>query len=148
VTLTKPVADYAAVQTWKSGLEEQWGEAPADFDQRAATLERFCELTGRDPDVMIEECTREVESGKRIRIKARRFFSERIDEFQISVDGDDRARARAGNVIRSFMIHNGIFMQGGVTARRYHQLWREHPGGGWLGLRQLQRAIATAQSGG
>ena len=115
MTLTKPVADYAAVQTWKSGLVEQWGEEPADFGDRAALLERFCDTAERDPDGMIEDCTREVESGKRIRIKARREYSEKIAAFQSAAEGDARAQGRAGNIIRSFFIHNGIFMQAGLA---------------------------------
>jgi hypothetical protein len=82
---------------------------------RIETLGRFCVFVERDPDAIIEECSREVEGGKRIRIKKRRFYSEKIDEFQTSVDGDARSQTRAGNVVRSFMIHNGIFMQGGVS---------------------------------
>ena len=81
---------------------------------RIETLGRFCALVEREPDAIIAECAREVEGGKRIRIKKRRFYSEKIDEFQASEDGDARAQTRAGNVVRSFMIHNGIFMQGGV----------------------------------
>lgn len=81
---------------------------------RLETLERFCALVERDPDAIIAECAREVEGGKRIRIKKRRFYSEKIEEFQASVKGDTRAQTRAGNMVRSFMIHNGIFMQGGV----------------------------------
>lgn len=82
---------------------------------RIETLERFCAFAERDPDAIIEECSREVEGGKRIRIKKRRHYSEKIDEFQRSVDGDGRSQTRAGNIVRSFMIHNGIFMQGGVS---------------------------------
>jgi hypothetical protein len=115
VVLAKPAADYAAVKTWRSGLKAQWGEEPADFSDRVALLERFCDLAGRDPDVMIEDCTREVDSGKRIRIKARREYSEKIAEFQASSAGDARAQGRVGNVIRSFFIHNGIFMQAGLA---------------------------------
>jgi len=102
------------VQAWVAGLREQWGEEPADMGARVETLERFCAFVERDPDAIIEECSREVEGGKRIRIKKRRFYAEKIDDFQGSVDGDARAQTRAGNVVRSFMIHNGIFMQGGV----------------------------------
>ena len=108
--------EYPAVQAWIAGLREQWGEEPADMASRIEMLERFCALVEREPDAIIEECSREVEGGKRIRIKKRRFYSEKIDEFQQSVDGDARAQTRAGNAIRSFMIHNGIFMQGGVQA--------------------------------
>src|SRR2546428_7615759 len=81
---------------------------------RIEVLQRFCAFVGREPDSVIEECSREVEGGKRIRIKKRRLYSEKIDEFQASLDGDARAQARAGDVVRSFMIHNRIFMQGGV----------------------------------
>jgi hypothetical protein len=110
------MGDYATVQTWASGLREQWGEAPADLDGRIDSLGRFCDFVGEDPDTMIAACTREVESGKRIRIKARRLYSEKIAEFQAAAGGDARAQARAGNIIRSFFIHNGIFMQAGVQA--------------------------------
>ncbi len=103
-----------AVQTWLRGLTEQWGEEPADFEQRVEVLRQFCRFVERDPDSVIAECSREVESGKRIRIKARRFYSEKIAEFQESVSGEVRARGRAGSTIRSFFIHNGIFMQAGV----------------------------------
>lgn len=82
--------------------------------ERIATLGRFCSFVEREPDAIIEECSRDVEGGKRIRLKKRRFYSEKIEEFQRSVNGDARFQMRAGNVVRSFMIHNGIFMQGGV----------------------------------
>ena len=82
---------------------------------RIETLARFCALVEREPDAIIAECAREVEGGKRIRIKVRRYYSEKIDEFQASVEGDTRTQTRAGNVVRSFLIHNGIFMQGGVS---------------------------------
>jgi hypothetical protein len=108
------VGEAATVRVWREGLREQWGAEPTDMASRIETLERFCALVDRDPDGIIEECSREVEGGKRIRIKKRRFYSEKIDEFQASINGDARAQARAGNVVRSFMIHNGIFMQGGV----------------------------------
>jgi hypothetical protein len=106
--------NQATVQAWMHGLREQWGEVPSDMAERIDILGRFCMLVEREPDMIIAECCREVEGGKRIRIKKRRFYSEKIDEFQALVEGDVRAQARAGNVIRSFMIHNGIFMQGGV----------------------------------
>ena len=107
--------DSATIRTWVDGLREQWGEEPADMAARIGMLERFCAFIEREPDAIIAECAREVEGGKRIRIKKRRFYTERIEEFQSSVDGDARAQTRAGNIVRSFMIHNGIFMQGGVS---------------------------------
>ena len=104
----------SSIETWRKGLIEQWGEAPSDFDRRVEVVARFCQFVGQEPDGLISACTREVESGKRIRIKERRLYTEKIAEFQESLDGDAREKGRAGNVIRSFFIHNGIFMQAGV----------------------------------
>jgi hypothetical protein len=108
------IADYASVQQWVRGLKEQWGDEP-DMEQRYEVLQRFTDFAGADPDTMIAECTREVESGKRIRIKARREYSEKIAEFQATVEGTPRQQSRAANYIRSFFIHNGIFMQAGLS---------------------------------
>ncbi len=105
---------YAAVQTWVQGLREQWGEEPSDLETRLDLLRRFCDCVERDPDALIAECSREVEGGKRIRIKARRLYTGKIAEFQASLPGDARAQARAGNTVHSFFIHNGIFMQAGL----------------------------------
>jgi len=103
-------AQYATVQQWRAGLREQWGDEP-DMTARYETLERFCALAGKTPDELIAECTRDVDSGKRIRIKARREFTEKIGEFQASVEGNARQQSKAANFVRSFFIHNGIFMQ-------------------------------------
>lgn len=112
--LTKPVSDYETVQTWLHGLREQWGQEPDDLQDRLDVLQRFCAFVDRDPDAIIADCSREVESGKRIRIKSRRLYSEKIADFQAAAEGDARTQAKEGNLIRSFMIHNGIFMQAGV----------------------------------
>lgn len=106
--------EYDAVQAWVRGLKEQWGEEPSDMAQRIETLRGFCELMQNDPDSLVRECSREVEGGKRIRVKVRRLYDEKIGEFQASNGTDRWAQARLGNTIRSFFIHNGIFMQGGL----------------------------------
>ena len=114
MSLAKPIADYEAVETWRGGLSEQWGEEP-DMTARTGALGRFCEFAGKDPDALIAECTRQVESGKRIRIKARREYSEKIAEFQAASAGSAREQLKLGNTIRSYVIHNGIFMQAGLA---------------------------------
>jgi hypothetical protein len=114
MALTADIRGYATVQSWIDGLREQWGEEPGDLDKRLEVLERFCRFMDKDPDTLIEDCSRVVESGKRIKIKVRRQYTEKIAEFQGSADGDARAQARAGNIVRSFFIHNGIFMQAGL----------------------------------
>lgn len=114
MALAKPIAEYETVRTWRSGLSEQWGEDP-DMTARASVLERFSEFAGKDPDALVADCTRQVEGGKRIRIKARREYSEKIAEFQAASGGSAREQLKLGNTIRSFFIHNGIFMQAGLS---------------------------------
>ena len=114
MALAKGTRDYATVQAWLQGLHGQWGQEPQDMESRLEVLERFCRFVERDPDAIIAECEREVEGGKRIRIKGRRFYAEKIAEFQASVAGDSRTQAQWGNTVRSFLIHNGIFLQSGI----------------------------------
>jgi hypothetical protein len=84
------------------------------MSERLAVLQRFSDFAAKDPDAMISECTREVESGKRIKIKARRQYTEAIAAFQQMIEGNARQQAKAANMVRSFFIHNGIFMQAGL----------------------------------
>ena len=111
--MAEAIADYDSVRQWVRGLKEQWGDEP-EMEQRCAVLQRFADFAGKDPDTMIAECTRNVDSGKRIRIKARREYNARIAEFQSTAEGTPREQSRAANFVRSFFIHNGIFMQAGL----------------------------------
>ena len=114
MALAKQIQDYAAVRTWLQGLREQWGEEPSDWDQRLEALAGFCGFVEKDPDTVIKECVRESEAGMRISVKGRRFYNDRIAEWQSSLPGDRLAQGRAGNAVRSFLIHNGIFLQSGL----------------------------------
>lgn len=112
--LVKPIQEYHTVKTWFQGLREQWGANPADAQQRLSTLEKFCRFVERDPDTIIRECVRQAEGQKRISSKGRRFYDDKIRQFQESAPGDSRTKAYWGNTIRSFLIHNGIFLQSGL----------------------------------
>ena len=111
--MAEAIADYDSVRQWVRGLREQWGDEP-EMEQRYAVLQRFADFAGKDPDTMIADCTRDVDSGKRIRIKARREYTEKISAFQTTVEGNPRQQTKAANFVRSFFIHNGIFMQAGL----------------------------------
>lgn len=112
--LPQPVEEFDAVRTWHQGLLEQWGEDPDDWEQRLQSLAAFCAFVDKDPDTVIKECVRQSESGKRISAKGRRFYNDKIAEWQSSLPGDRPAQAREGNAVRSFLIHNGIFLQSGL----------------------------------
>jgi hypothetical protein len=114
VPLPKPVQEFESVHTWFRGLRDQWGEDPDDWQERLDALAAFCAFADKAPDTMIRECVRESEAGKRIRAKGRQFYNDKIAEWQASLPGDKPRQARAGNAVRSFLIHNGIFLQSGL----------------------------------
>jgi len=116
VALTKAIGEYETARTWFEGLRQQWGEEPSDWEERLGALAAFCAFAEKDPDTMVSECLRQSASGTRISAKGRRFYSEKIAEWQASLPGDRAAQGRAGNAVRSFLIHNGIFLQAGIQA--------------------------------
>ena len=47
---------------------------------------------------------------KRIRVKGRERYSALIDEWQATIEGSRIRRGKLGNVVRSFLIHNGVLL--------------------------------------
>jgi len=114
--LQKPLESHESVRTWFKGLREQSGIEPTDDPARLKLLGEFCALVELDPDEVVKACLL-VKEGRetRISIKGRRSMAEKIAEFQALGSADDsRNRAKRGNTIRSFLIHNGIQLQAGV----------------------------------
>ncbi len=112
----KDVIEYETVQTWLNGLEKHWGGDPATDDpDRLPTLKEFCKSLKVEPDTIIKECKRINKAGDpRISVKGRRKYSELIDEFQNSSEGSRMQRAKRGNIVRSFLIHNAILLSPGA----------------------------------
>ena len=112
-----PLTDYATVQTWLDGLRQHWGgETKRDDPERLEILEAFCRFAEKDPDTIIEECVLVRDGEKRIRVKGRRRYADLIVQFQSQVEGSRPKRAKWGNTVRSFLIHNGILLQAGMQA--------------------------------
>jgi len=114
MTIDRPIEEYRTVAVWFADYKKQWGARAEDLTPRLDILHRFCEFVGKDPDAIIQECLRTSEGETKISIKGRRFYDEKIREFQEGVEGDARLKVHWGNTIRSFLIHNGIFLQSGV----------------------------------
>jgi hypothetical protein len=82
----------------------------------AKGLQGFCQYTGNDPDALLESCFRKTKQGDMaISAKGRREIDAQIDEYEASLGLAGRDAIVAGNRIRSFLIHNGVFMQGRVA---------------------------------
>lgn len=113
----RPLAEYASVATWLDGLRRHWGGDPANDDpERLPMLEAFCRYAGRDPDQVIKETTMIKNGERRIRVKGRQRYADLIDEWQASIEGSRIRKAKWGNTVRSFLIHNGVLLQSGVQS--------------------------------
>lgn len=112
----RAMLEYDTVQRWMDGLREHWGGDPVTDDpDRLPTLEEFCHYAGVDPDQIIKECKRINKAGDpRISVKGRRKYAEMIDKFQAESEGSRIKRAKRGNTVRSFLIHNAILLSGGA----------------------------------
>jgi hypothetical protein len=110
-TIDHAAIDHStAVDVWLRGLEAQWGE-PIPARERRAKLEilhRFCESVDKTPDQVVAECLLTKNGVRRISSKGRRLNAQAIDAYQES------AGLTAANTVRSFLIHNGIFLQTSV----------------------------------
>jgi hypothetical protein len=86
----------------------------SEQDSRIRVLAEFSNFQGRDPKVMIDEVLRggEEDGQYTIAIKARRELDAAINRFGDTLGLSLHQNITAGNVVRSFFIHNGVQMQG------------------------------------
>ena len=117
----RPMLEYESVRTWLDGLRQHWGGDPeTDDPERLPILEAFCRYANVDPDGIVKGTTMVKDGEKRLRVKGREKYAALIDEFQAGVEGSRFKKAKWGNTVRSFLIHNGVLlaqgMQGGADA--------------------------------
>lgn len=97
----------AAVTRWEDALRSS-GLDDAEVAQRRGVLDEFCTFAGMDADAVVETCV-DRDKGK-IVAKGRKRIEDLVVEFAASTDGDAREVTRRANVVRSFLIHNGVRM--------------------------------------
>jgi hypothetical protein len=99
---------------------ERWlGSAhhPPDVQQRQLQiLEAFCERVGKTPDELVAFCfLRKKATGDRfVSVKRRRTVNAWIDEFVTDQGWTGKEAVVNANVIRAFLIHNAVLIQGPV----------------------------------
>ena len=102
-----PLATAAAggtIQRWFDQLTE-----PDEARQeKLVVLEEFCRFCSETPDALIGSLFRPTDDGPRINLKRRRQIIEWIEAYE-----QDHGGRTIGNVVRSFLIHNGV----ALTAR-------------------------------
>ena len=95
----------ATITAWLRAYGAHWDVKQTDGEIRdkLEILSRFCSFCHKAPDDLVAWLFRDTPEGPRIRLKRRREVMAMIDQFERESGG----RA-AGNVVRSFLIHNGI----------------------------------------
>jgi hypothetical protein len=102
-----PLATAAAGGTIQRWLD-QLSDSEDVCQEKLGALEEFCRFCGETPDAIIASLFRPTDDGPRINLKRRRHIIEWIDSFEREHGGRP-----TGNLIRSFLIHNGV----ALTAR-------------------------------
>jgi hypothetical protein len=99
------LAGAATVAAWLRAYSDHWDLelGDAEIRSRLEVLERFCEFSETEPDELVAGLFRQTPEGPRIRLKRRREVMALIERFEPEHGGRP-----AGNVVRSFLIHNGV----------------------------------------
>jgi hypothetical protein len=105
------LAELACVQRWLRAYGAFWGEASTadEVQRKLQLLADFCGFCDGTPDELVDSLFRQTPEGRRIKLKRRRAVMAQIDEFEREFGkGDMKVGREAGNVVRSFLIHNGV----------------------------------------
>ena len=109
--------DIAGLPTVKRWFESaRYNDDPEEERQaRLALLAEFCDHIGENPDELVAGLKRTTKDGDTaIRAKRRTAVNDAISEFVDKRGDTGRDAVVNGNVIRGFMVHNGIMIQGPV----------------------------------
>ena len=112
MALDKPIQSYETVTAWGEGLKKQWGDdLLAEEPEMVDALAKFCEFVGEDPDAIVGKLfrIRKADGERVLSVKWRSHYADKVKEFRAQAGP---AGAREGAAILSFMIHNGVLIQG------------------------------------
>ena len=104
------IDDYLTLEpvtAWIDGMQDQTGTAD-DPRPKVELLMQFADFVGASPQEMLDECLN-YDAG-RIRAKGRRDYVQKMDEFSKTLPGSPADQFRQVSIIRSFFIHNGVFL--------------------------------------
>ncbi len=108
------VAAARTVQRWF--VAGRFENDPEEEKQaRLQLLADFCDHRGQSPDELVEGLLRTTKSGDTaISGKRRNETNSSIDEFVDKSGLTGKDAVVTGNQLRSFLVHNGIFIQGRI----------------------------------
>ena len=86
---------------------------PEEQTHRLALVADFCDHFGQPPDELAAHALRTTKDGDTaISAKKRIAINDSIEEFVAKSGFTGKEAVMNGNIIRSFLVHNGIFIQG------------------------------------
>jgi hypothetical protein len=117
VTAPADLAQDAAVRRWFESA--RLDDDPAEVQtHKLALLADFCDYSGQQPGELVAGLLRTTKDGHTaIAAKKRIAMNNTIDEFVEKSGFTGKEAVVNGNIIRGFLVHNGIFIQG--------RAWRE-----------------------
>lgn len=112
---TDDLRHYETVQRWlrSAGHDQQ----STEFQERyLGVLTKFVHHTGKSPDDLVAYCfLRKRETGERfVSTKRRIAVNEWIDGLVADQGWTDKDAVANANIVRGFLIHNGVLIQGKV----------------------------------
>jgi len=99
---------------------ERWFDSakhpPETQERYGEILDAFCAKVHKTPDELVAFCfLRKKDTGERfVSVKRRRTVNEWIDEFVAEQGWEGKEAVVNANVIRGFLIHNAVLIQGPV----------------------------------
>ena len=111
---THDIESHASVKQWAGvGLHHDPTEVR---EQKLRILAYFCAKVEKEPDALVAFCIlRKKATGERfLSVKRREAINGWLDEFAGEQGWTGKQAVVNANVVRSFLIHNGVLIQGSV----------------------------------
>lgn len=113
--MTRDIESHASVKQWaaSAGLQHD----PAEVrEQKLRILTDFCTKVGKEPNELVAFCIlRKKATGDRfLSVKRRETINDWLEEFTAEQCWAGKQAVVNANVVRSFLIHNGVLIQGPV----------------------------------
>jgi len=104
-----------SVRQWAAGAGLDHDPAEAR-ERKLGILSDFCARVGKQPDELVAFCIlRKKATGERfLSVKRREAVNDWLDKFAAEQGWTGKEAVVNANVVRSFLIHNGVFIQGRV----------------------------------
>ena len=112
--MSEALTESTVVRRWFASAGYD-ADPPDEQEARLELLAAFCAHVGQSPEELVASCLRTTKHGDTaISAKGRTAMQEAIETFVASTGRTGRDAVAAGNTLRGFLIHNGVFIQGPV----------------------------------